>query len=78
MKRLFVKPEFRGCGLGRKLAETLIGEAREMSYSAMRLDTVAEKMGDAVRLYKALRFQEIPGYYSGARAGTLYFELRLT
>lgn len=78
MKRLFVKPEFRGYGLGRKLAEKLIGDAREMSYSAMRLDTVAEKMGDAVRLYKALGFHEIPPYYSGARAGTLYFELRLT
>ena len=78
MKRLFVKPEFRGCGLGRKLAETLIGEAPEMSYSAMRLDTVAAKMGNAVRLYKELGFHEIPAYYSGARAGTLYFELRLT
>ncbi|MGB9241795.1 MAG: GNAT family N-acetyltransferase [Candidatus Acidiferrales bacterium] len=78
MKRLFVKPEFRGCGLGRKMAATLVGEAREMGYSAMRLDTVAEKMGDAVRLYKELGFHEIPAYYSGARAGTLYFELRLT
>jgi ribosomal protein S18 acetylase RimI-like enzyme len=78
MKRLFVKPEFRGCGLGRRLAEKLIGDARSMGYSAMRLDTVAEKMGDAVRLYKALGFREIPAYYSGARAGTLYFELRLT
>lgn len=78
MKRLFVKPEFRGYGLGRKLTETLIGDAREMGYSAMRLDTVAEKMGDAVRLYQALGFHKIPAYYSGARAGTLYFELQLT
>lgn len=78
MKRLFVKPEFRGCGLGRTLAEKLIDDAREMGYSAMRLDTVAEKMGDAVRLYKAIGFHEIPAYYSGARAGTLYFGLRLT
>ena len=78
IKRLFVRREFRGCGLGRRLAETLIGEARKMSYSAIRLDTVAEKMGDAVRLYKELGFHEIPAYYSGARAGTLYFELRLT
>jgi putative acetyltransferase len=78
MKRLFVKPEFRGCGLGRTLAEKLIGHARGMGYSAMRLDTVAEKMGDAVRLYKKLGFHEIPAYYSGAQAGTLYFELRLT
>jgi putative acetyltransferase len=78
MKRLFVKPEFRGCGLGRKLAETLIGDARILGYSAMRLDTVAEKMGDAVRLYRALGFYEIPAYYPHARAGKLYFELRLS
>ena len=77
MKRLFVKPEFRGCGLGRKLAEKLISNAREMGYSTMRLDTVAEKMGNAVRLYEALGFREIPAYYPNARAGTLYFELRL-
>jgi ribosomal protein S18 acetylase RimI-like enzyme len=77
MKRLFVKPEFRGCGLGRKLAEALIGDARGMGYAVMRLDTVAEKMGDAVRLYKALGFYEIPAYYPNARSGTLYFELRL-
>jgi putative acetyltransferase len=77
MKRLFVRPEFRGCGLGRRLAERLISDARELGYSAMRLDTVAERMGDAVRLYKALGFYEIPAYYSYARSGTLYFELRL-
>ncbi len=77
MKRLFVKTEFRGCGLGRKLAEKLISNAREMGYSTMRLDTVAEKMGNAVRLYEALGFREIPAYYPNARAGTLYFELRL-
>jgi putative acetyltransferase len=77
MKRLFVKAEFRGCGLGRRLAEKLIGDARDLGYSAMRLDTVAEKMGDAVRLYKALGFYEIPAYYPNALAGTLYFELRL-
>jgi putative acetyltransferase len=77
MKRLFVRAEFRGFGLGRRLAEKLIGDARDLGYSAMRLDTVAEKMGDAVRLYKALGFSEISAYYPNARAGTLYFELQL-
>ena len=77
MKRLFVKPEFRGCGLGRRVAEKLIGDARDLGYSTMRLDTVAAKMGDAVRVYNALKFSEIPAYYPNAPAGTLYFELRL-
>jgi ribosomal protein S18 acetylase RimI-like enzyme len=43
----------------------------------MRLDTVAEKMGEAVRLYKALGFYEIPAYYANAPVGTIYLELRL-
>jgi putative acetyltransferase len=77
MKRLFVKPEFRGRGIGRRLVEKLIGDARDLGYWVMRLDTVAEKMGDAVRLYKALGFYEIAAYYPNARAGTRYFELRL-
>jgi ribosomal protein S18 acetylase RimI-like enzyme len=77
MKRLFVKPEFRGRGIGRRLVEKLIGDARDLDYWVMRLDTVAEKLGDAVRLYKALGFYEIPAYYPNARASTRYFELRL-
>jgi putative acetyltransferase len=77
MKRLFVRPEFRGCGLGRMLANKLIRDALGMGYAVMRLDTVAEKMGDAVRLYKTLGFREIPAYYPNAQSGTLYFELRL-
>jgi GNAT superfamily N-acetyltransferase len=77
MKRLFVRPEFRGFGLGRTLAGTLIRDARDLGYSIMRLDTVAEKMGEAVRLYKALGFYEIPAYYANAPVGTIYLELRL-
>ena len=77
IKRLFVRPAFRGLGLGRALVEKLISDARDLGYSTMRLDTVAEKMGDAVRLYKALGFHEIPAYYPNAPAGTIYLELRL-
>jgi GNAT superfamily N-acetyltransferase len=77
MKRLYVRDGFRGSGLGRALAERLIMEARGIGYTAMRLDTVPEKMGDAVHLYRTLGFREIPAYYAGARPGTLYFELML-
>ncbi|MGH9748252.1 MAG: GNAT family N-acetyltransferase [Candidatus Acidiferrales bacterium] len=77
MKRLYVRPGFRGIGLGRHLAEHLIDEARSAGYSHMRLDTIAGKMPSAIALYRTLGFQEIPAYYAGARPGTLYFELRL-
>jgi GNAT superfamily N-acetyltransferase len=77
MKRLFVRPDFRGFGLGRALVEKLINDARDLGYSIVRLDTVAEKMGEAVRLYRALGFYEIPAYYLNAPAGTIYLELRL-
>jgi ribosomal protein S18 acetylase RimI-like enzyme len=77
MKRLYVRPEFRAHGLGRRLAEHLISEARSIGYSRMRLDTIPEKMAEAVHLYTALGFYEIPAYYQNARPGTLYFELPL-
>lgn len=77
MKRLYVRPNFRCLRLGRQLAERLIADARAGGYSTMRLDTVPEKMGDAVRLYESLGFREIPAYYPGARPGTQYFELGL-
>lgn len=77
MKRLFVRPDLRGLRLGWQLAERLIADARAAGYSAMRLDTVPEKMGDAVRLYNSLGFHEIPAYYAGARPGTQYLELNL-
>lgn len=77
MKRLFVRREFRGSGLGKKLAETLIEEARAIGYRKMRLDTLSDKMPAAVRLYHALGFREIPPYYDSPIASTVYLELEL-
>ena len=77
MKRLYLRPPFRGKGLGRVLAERLIADAREVGYRYMRLDTVEPVMKDAVGMYRRLGFREIPPYRKNPIAGALYMELDL-
>jgi putative membrane protein len=78
MKRLYVRPEFRGLGLGRQLAENVIGEAKEIGYFAMRLDTVEDKMQSAVALYRALGFHEIGPYTTNPVPGAKFMQLDLS
>ncbi|HSK73987.1 MAG TPA: GNAT family N-acetyltransferase [Pyrinomonadaceae bacterium] len=75
MKRLFVRPEFRSLGLGKKLIEKLIEEAKIAGYERMRLDTYPPKMGNAVQLYESKGFREIPPYYHNPYGETLFMEL---
>jgi len=77
MKRLYLRPKFRGKGLGRVLAETVIAEARKIGYKRMRLDTVEPVMKDAVAMYRRLGFGEIAPYRPNPMPGTLYMELKL-
>jgi putative acetyltransferase len=77
MKRLYLRPQFRGRGLGRVMTETLIAEARGIGCGKMRLDTVEPFMTNAVAMYRRLGFKEIEPYRPNPIAGALYFELDL-
>ncbi len=77
MKRLYLRPQFRGKGLGRALAERIIAEARPIGYHRMRLDTVEPVMRDAVAMYRKLGFSEIAPYRPNPIAGAIYMELEL-
>ena len=77
MKRLYVRPRFRGKGMGKALAERIIHEAREIGYKKLRLDTVEPVMRAAVAMYRQLGFQEIEPYRANPIEGALYMELQL-
>lgn len=77
MKRLYLRENVRGGGIGSSLIEKLIEEARKIGYKKMRLDTFPPKMGKAVQLYESHGFYEIPPYYENPYDGVLYMEKTL-
>jgi len=77
MKRLYVRPEFRGHALGRILADRVIAEAAEIGYTRMRLDTVPGKMDRAIAMYREMGFAEIAPYYNTPVGQTLFMELAI-
>lgn len=76
MKRLFVRPAYRGMGLGRALAECVIDEARALGYATLKLDTLPQ-MGEAQRLYAELGFAETPPYNDNPVDGVRFLALAL-
>jgi len=83
MKRLYVKPQFRGRrttdgrSIGRALAEDIVGIGRERGYQRLRLDTIGGKMRQALSLYRSMGFVEIAPYYASPIPDTAYLELVL-
>jgi ribosomal protein S18 acetylase RimI-like enzyme len=76
MKRLYVRPAFRGLGLGRQLAEAILDEARMGGYDSVLLDTL-DDMDIARAMYEELGFKEIPPYYHNPLAGAHYLKVDL-
>lgn len=77
MKRLYVRPAYRGKGVGKLLVDRVISEARAIGYERMRLDTVPNFMKDAIALYHRIGFREISAYCNNPMEGALYMELVL-
>ncbi len=76
MKRLYVKPTFRGNNAGTKLSKAAINAGKTLGYERMRLDTLSS-MEIANRLYKSLGFVEIEPYRNNPIEGAIYLELNL-
>lgn len=78
MKRLFLKEELRGKGIGNTLVTKIINDAKDIGYKTMRLDTIKEKMPKAVEIYTKHGFVETEPYYHNPNPHTLFLELDLT
>lgn len=77
MKRLYVRPSYLGCGLGRRLAGAIVDEAKAAGYARMRLDSL-ERLVAARTLYESMGFARIPAYYDNPLDGVLFMQLDLT
>ena len=77
IKRLFLRPAYRGQGLGKVLVESIIDEARKLGYTHMRLDTLPGRMDKAIALYQSMGFVDIGPYCENPVESAKFMELEL-
>ncbi|HEY6912368.1 MAG TPA: GNAT family N-acetyltransferase [Myxococcales bacterium] len=77
MKRLYVRPQARGKGLGRRLAQAALSHGRELGFGRMVLDTMPAQMAEAVALYRSMGFRPTAPYLPQPTPGALCMELVL-
>jgi ribosomal protein S18 acetylase RimI-like enzyme len=77
VKRLYVVPEARGCGIGRMLLSRIIDDAQEKGYERIRLDSHRQSMTTAIAMYRSLGFFEIPPYSLDLGGEIAFFEKSL-
>lgn len=76
LKRLFLRPAFRGRNLGETLTRRIMDDAREEGYRYLRLDTLPG-LKSALKLYRRLGFHETDAYYDCLVPGTIFMEIEL-
>ena len=76
LKRMYIRKDFRGIGLGQKLLDLSFDLAKDLGYIKIRLDTLPS-MASAIKLYQKNGFSEIEAYRFNPVEGTMYFERNL-
>lgn len=76
-KRIYVRPEARGLGLGRRITRAILNRARALGYERVVLDTLP-KMTAAIRVYRGMGFVPIPAYWAHPYPSALFFEYRFS
>lgn len=77
LKRLYVRPAYRGQGIARMLVQRGIADARTIGYRILRLDTLPPRMSEADALYRSFGFQPTPPYYDNPYEGVVFYGLEL-
>lgn len=78
MKRLFVRPGFRGHRLGSRLTRTVVDHAKQAGYKTLLLDTIEDQMREAQAIYRQIGFEKCAPYYDDAPKDIVFYKMSLS